>query len=273
MSKTIKIYCEGKKGSHDYEILMKVIDGFPSIQVEPLGGVRGTGAIIQYKETHQIVKSDFYLLFRDRDFDKQIPEKPQLEQDFNKKYCYFSYRNTIENYLFSTSMFFAFLNERKLTEIYGIFNEQRVNELFIKAAEQIKVYQAVRHTMGKMRTDQTNFGTKWTKESGILPESLEEEYCKQKALEKIIYAKNLTDTWTEPEFNKILGTFLTKFDNDFMDNFGFLVYFQGKDFASSLKLLLKDFPIEGYYKYARTHFNYTLFEDLVDLRNLIASKI
>lgn len=57
MSKIIKIYCEGKSGSHDYDILEKVIAGL-FVQIEPIGSIRGAGAIIQYKET-EVVKSDF----------------------------------------------------------------------------------------------------------------------------------------------------------------------------------------------------------------------
>lgn len=106
MSKIIKIYCEGKSGSHDYDILEKVIAGL-FVQIEPIGSIRGAGAIIQYKET-EVVKSDFKILFRDRDFDKPIPQNTILEQDKEREYFYYSYRNTIENYLFDTSVFFLF---------------------------------------------------------------------------------------------------------------------------------------------------------------------
>jgi len=106
ISKVITIYCEGKKGSHDYDILEKVTDGL-FVQIEPIGSIRGAGAIIQYKEAG-IVKSDSYILFRDRDFDKAIPPDVELEEDKQRKYCYYSYRNTIENYLFDISVFFSF---------------------------------------------------------------------------------------------------------------------------------------------------------------------
>ncbi len=43
MIKIIKIYCEGKKGSHDYDILEKVMTGL-SVQIEPIGGIRGCGS-------------------------------------------------------------------------------------------------------------------------------------------------------------------------------------------------------------------------------------
>ena len=99
MNKIITIYCEGKKGSHDFDILEKVISDIPNIQISPIGSIRGASAIIQYKE-QEIVKSDFKILFRDRDFDRAIPNKELLERDEKKQYVYYSYRNTIENYLF-----------------------------------------------------------------------------------------------------------------------------------------------------------------------------
>lgn len=217
MSKIITIYCEGKKGSHDYDILSKVIADLPSVYIEPIGSVRGAGAIIQYKEEKEgsVVKSDFKLLFRDRDFDKPVPDSPILEQDENRKYCYYSYRNTIENYLFDLSHFYSFLKENELDKKYLINNEE-VKEKFIEAAEKIKFYQAVRHTMGKMRTSETDFRTRWTEKSGKLPEYLDENYCKQKALEKIIKAKSFTDSWAETGFNEIYSTFVNKFDENFI---------------------------------------------------------
>jgi len=272
MSKIIKIYCEGTKGSHDYDILEKVIAGL-SVQIDPIGGVGGTRAIVQYKETKDVVKSDFYILFRDRDFDRPIPQDPILEQDDKKQYCYYSYRTTIESYLFDTSLFFSFLKENNLCETYCINSEDDVKKKFISAAEKIKYYQAVRHTMGKMRTGETDFGTKLTDKSGDLPERLDEEFCKNEAWKKIEKAKLLTDSWTKDNFSKNYQDFIAFFSKDFMENLHFLIYFQGKDFASSLKLILSNFSLKNYYKFAKKHFHYDKFPDLVKLRDLIEKQL
>ena len=212
MSRIIKIYCEGKAGSHDFDILSKVISNLKSsqIQIDPIGSVRGAGAIIAYKESGS-VKSDFKLFFRDRDFDKAIPDEPVLENDESKKYLYYSYRNTIENYLFSPKCLFDFILEKKLSQ-YGVNNESEAKQKLIEAAGKIRYYQAVRHTMGKMRTDKTNFDTKWTEKSGILPKNLDENHCKQKAWERIKTSKTFTDEWTIEKFDEILAYFLAKFD-------------------------------------------------------------
>ncbi|MGE0085158.1 MAG: hypothetical protein AB7S75_12140 [Desulfococcaceae bacterium] len=270
MSKIIKIYCEGTKGSHDYEILEKVTAGL-GVQIDPIGSIRGAGAIIQYiKNIKKVESADFYILFRDRDFDKAIPQAPMLEQDKEKEYCYYSYRNTVENYFFDTSWFFSFLEKENLCEKYSLHSESDVKVKFIDAAEKIKYYQAIRHTMGQMRTGETNFGTKLTKKSGELPERLDEEFCKDEAWKKITKAKSFADCWTQDSFLKIYQKFMDIFDrNDFMENLDFLIFFQGKDFATSLQSILSGFPLKNYYKFARENFDYHQFPDLEQLRKLI----
>jgi hypothetical protein len=213
-------------------------------------------------------------LFRDRDFDKPIPQNPILEQDDKRDYFYYSYRTTIESYLFDTSLFFSFLKENNLCEIYSVHSEDDVKKKFIDAAEKIKYYQAVRHTMGKMRTGETNFGVKLTDKSGILPKQLDEEFCKNEAWKKIAKAKSLTDSWTEDDFSKNYQEFIDLFNKYFMENLHFLIYFQGKDFASSLRTILpENFPLESYYKFAKKYFDYHKFPDLVQLRELIEKQL
>ena len=270
MSKIVKIYCEGKKGSHDFDILDKVVHALP-VQIEPIGSIRGAGAIIQFKES-EIVKSDFKILFRDRDFDLPIPSDPKLEQDPNRKYCYFSYRNTIENYLFDPSVMFSFLKEKNINAEIKLDSEKSVKELFIQVAETIKYYQAVRHTLGKMRVN-IDFGTKLTDKSGVLPKKLDEASCKDLAFNKIEYERLKTEAWSRDEFEKVYSGFIEMFSPTFMNKLEFLVYFQGKDFAASLQGLIPGFPIKPYFKYAKQHFDYNNFEDLVELRKLVANAI
>ncbi len=273
MSKIIRIYCEGIIKGHDKNILEKVIEGLSQIEIVPIGSIRGAGAIIQYKEKHEVVKSDFYILFRDRDFDKAIPENPVLEQDDGRKYCYYSYRNTIENYLFDTSLLYQFCKKNNVVIGENISEISLKNKL-IEAAEKIKYYQAVRHTMGKMRTGDTNFGTKITQKSGLLPNNLDEEYCKNTGFQRIMEAKSITDSWTKEKFEENYKYFINKFNNEFINNLEFLNYFQGKDLATSFKTVMpNNFQLETYYKYAKKHFDYTKHIDLVELRDLINKQL
>ena len=261
--KIINLYCEGKRGSHDFDILEKVIEG-RLITIKPIGSKYGANAIIEYQEKNFNARSDFYLLFRDRDFDQPIPDKERLIID---RKTYYSYRTTIENYLLDVSTFFHFLQEQKNN--YKLDTEEAVKALFIKVAKELKYYQAVRHTLGALRFA-NSFDTTWVVGSGTLPNALDLDSCKANAwqlIEKVLNKSN--QQWTKETFETTLQKFLTLFDEHFFDDLKFLVYYQGKDFAKALTKELPNFSIENYYKYAKKHFDYTKYFDLVELRAII----
>lgn len=287
----IKLYCEGIEGSHDYDILIKLtpIDITPT----PIGSKKGAGTAIA---THQILgadKFDYYIFFRDRDFDKDLREydaegkftnyrkeslitdskdyKKDTMQNIVGQWC-FSYRTTIENYLFDSKLFYEFLVHHKLVTKNKITSEEEVKQRFIKAANLIKDYQAIRHTLGEMR-EHVDFGTKWTNKSGELPKKLDKSSCRIEALSQIKNAKSLTEKWDSENFDKKLEIFLNIFDTDFMNRLDFLIWFQGKDFASALSKEFMPFSMDNYYKFAKTHFDYTQFPDLVELRTLLQNKL
>lgn len=269
MGKIVKIYCEGKAGSFDYEILDKIVQTIGSnILIQPIGGKRGAKSAIQVYEK-LAVKSDFKLFFRDRDFDQPVPNQPSLIQD---GYIYFSYRTTIENYLFRTDLFHQFLQKNQLTEQYKITSIAAVEQLFTQAAESIKFYQAARHALGKMRQP-TDFGTSWIGKSGVLPAEtdLSRENCSRLAFEKINHSKTIANQWEQRQFEQIYQQFIELFDEEFMETQQYLVWYQGKDFASALKRILPNFPMKSYYKFALQHFDYRQFADLVELKALIQS--
>ena len=267
--KIINLYCEGKRGSHDFDILEKVIDGYLNITIKPIGGKYGANAIMEYQEKNGNVRSDFYLLFRDRDFDKPIPNDEKLIID---RKTYYSYRTTIENYLLDVSTFFHFLQEQKNN--YGLNTEDSVKALFIKVAKELQYYQAVRHTLGKMRFA-NSFDTTWVVGSGTLPNALDLNTCKTNAwqlIEKELYKSQ--QQWTKETFEATLQEFLTLFEAEsFFDELKFLVYYQGKDFAKALTKKLPSFPIDNYYKYAKENFDYTKYPDLVELRTIIENQM
>ena len=263
--KIINLYCEGKKGSHDFDILEKVIEGRLNITIKPIGSKYGANAIMEYQEKNGNVRSYFYLLFRDRDFDQPIPEEERLIID---RKTHYSYRTTIENYLLDVSTFFHFLQEQKNN--YKLDTEEAVKALFIKVAKKLKYYQAVRHTLGKLRFN-NSFNTTWVTGSGTLPNALDLETCRGEAwqlIENILNKSN--QQWTKEIFEATLQEFLTLFEAEsFFDELKFLVYYQGKDFAKALTKELPNFSIENYYKYAKKHFDYTKYLDLVELRAII----
>lgn len=272
MSKIVKIYCEGKRGSHDFDIIEKVISDL-SVSIQPIGSKKGAGSAIQVYE-QLAEKSDTFILFRDRDFDVEVPPTPVLTID---RYTHFSYRTTIENYLFDRDIFYEFILKNRLEKTYNIHNIADVQRVFTESARKIAYYQALRHTMGKMRIP-TDFGTTWIEEgSGTLPPLLELEdnpSCRRKALAKVNVAKNQTNEWTEAAFDTLLDSFYTHFNTaNFYEDSIFLIWFQGKDFAKAISLILAEFPMKAYYKFAKSRFDYTKFADLVQLRGIIQSHL
>ena len=269
MTKIITIYCEGKRGSHDFDILDKIIGDIAGIR--PIGGKRGANAIIEFVEKGATT-SDFYLFFRDRDFDCGVPPSEKLY--FDGKKSYYSYRTTIENYLFDTSLFFRFIDEKNMSSKYNINNENDVKNIFIEVAKEIKYYQAVRHTLGKLRIPNT-FSTTWVNGgSGHLPSELDLEHCQTNGWELIhdVVSKNNKE-WVDSNFKSTLDEFLELFDDQFFDGLKFLIYYQGKDFAKALTNRLPQFPLKDYYKFAKEFFDYKKFGDLVELRKIVKKEM
>lgn len=264
----MKIYCEGEKGSHDSALLAKVLAGL-DVKIQPIGGIRNADiAIEEFEKEHET--SNGFLFFRDRDFDVAVPDTPSLTVD---KYTCYSYLTTIENYLLHPNVFFEFLKEKKLTAKFKLKSHTEVQATFIKAAKQIAYYQALRHTIAQFRTADT-FDTTWLHQgSGNLPKLIElnnRPLCRQKAIAKIAATIEETENWSEQAFDDVLNSFSNQFDADsFYENADFLVWFQGKDLAKSLSRLLPQFPMKSYYQFAKKHFDYHQFDDLVELRRIV----
>ena len=261
MGKIIKIYCEGKRGSHDYDILEKVIDGLNNILIEPIGGKRGAKSAIQVFEK-LAVTSDFKLFFRDRDFDKPVPDQEGLIID---SYVYFSYKPTIENYLLDINTFIEFA-----LDDYG--NEENIKRRFINAAITIKYHQAVRHTLGALR-EPTDFGTNICESSGILPEDLSRDFCRNQGIITMQNGKSKADRWTIEQFDEKLTFFEDKFDDRFFQNMEFINWFHGKDLAKAISQEFEGISLRGLYSYTKTNFDYLKHADLAQLRAIIEEQM
>jgi hypothetical protein len=80
MNKNIKIYCEGNKDSFDKQILDLILDDIIGTRplIEPVGGKKGVGSLIQF-DSAKLTKPSFYYFFRDRDFDIKIGNNEELK--------------------------------------------------------------------------------------------------------------------------------------------------------------------------------------------------
>lgn len=267
--KLCRIYCEGKSGSHDNDLLEKILGDFrPNIEIKPIGGKRGSKAIMAYVEGQGLTATNGndYLMFRDRDFDQPVPSQEKLTMD---GHVFFSYRTTIENYLLHPQGLYDFDRE-KGTALFASVSD--AENLMKDAAYDLKDYQAVRHALGVQR-EGASFGTRWTEKDGVLPARLGLDDCIDEANRLILDAKIKTDRWNEADLRQEVERFLAIFDNDFFNRQDYLVWFQGKDLAKSICNRLNNFDMKSYYKFAKSRFDYTVFADLVELRTIVENKI
>ena len=257
----VTIYTEGKRGSHDFDVINQVIGGLVGPQIVPIGGKKGAKAVIQ---THEklATKSDYFLFFRDRDFDQPLPDKEELTID---GYTYFSYKTTIENY---------FLNERTLQSYFqNVANiDLDVRAELVRAAKHIQYHQAVRMALGKLRVP-TDFGTNIATQSGQLPSDLSPVACKSKGWQLIAKKLNLITDWNKANFDQEVDDFVAGFDDNFYETEAFTHSFQGKDLAKSLSKLNAHFNPKEFYTYAKSIFDYQQFADLVQLRAIVKGKL
>lgn len=261
MARIIKIYCEGKAGSTDFDLLQIVTDGL-TVQTIPIGGKTGAKSAIQVHEAG-LSKADFKIFFRDRDFDAPVAPKAQLINDGS--YVYYSYRTTIENYLLDYPLLKAYAENQGLN-----INDLRKN--YHNAAKDIRYFQALRHTLGELRTP-TDFGTNIAEKSGKLPTNLSESHCRSTGYEKIEANLAKTELWNRENYDRTFDKYVTLFDDDFIESDKFLIYFQGKDFMKSLSQRLPDFSPKNYYRFAKKKFDYRIHPDLVELRELLENEV
>lgn len=267
MSKIVKVYCEGKKGSWDFFVLQSINETLNNqLLIVPIGGKRGAKSIIQFHELNDVTKSEFYLFFRDRDFDIPVSDDSALTAE---RYVYYSHRTTIENYLISPTVMNHYFDQINTVHKTALNGEQTL----LEAAQKVREYQAVRHALGKLRNPDATFQTTWTEKSGKLPESLELEACKTEASKLLSSATNATEHWNQNDLDAAILYFLNKFDDNFMQNHEYLVWFQGKDLLASLSLVSPEFHTREYLKFASDLFHFADFPDLVDLHGILSANL
>jgi hypothetical protein len=281
MSKIITVYCEGKKGSHDYDVLEQILKGLFTVKIEPIGSKHSASAIIAFHEATKTDRSDYYFFFRDRDFDKNLQKdysngnlSIEIKKDNDREagcIC-FSRRTTIENYLIHPQRLFEFLQRENIAAKYQISNFDDVQQILIAAAKDICYYQAARHALGAMR-ENPGFETSWMGGSGKLPALLDEQSCVYESEKLLQRVADKTSQWTADKFRELFEQFKDLFDDNFFNQLDFLIWFQGKDLAAALCQRWQAFPINNYYKFAKAHFDYTAYNDLVTFRTMVESKL
>lgn len=274
--KTAIVFVEG---GYDYRVLAQFLPNV-ALVVQGTGKYGQSSFIDGYAKSQGATTSKIFIGFRDRDFDKAIPEKCELEtqeinDSFSGKTIAFSYRRTIENYLLRPESFEFFLE--KNSSSFSTLNSLLIRELLLESAYELRYYQAVRQALGEVR-DKNLLTTSWTDKSGKIPQQLDEGYCLEKGRELLTtYDQKATQIANIGKFEELFRKYVSLFDNEtFYQNRLHEVWFQGKDLEKVLQTKLQkyapSFPMNRLYESAISNFEYQEFPDLTELRTLIIKK-
>jgi hypothetical protein len=284
MNQTLYLFCEGERGSIDVKILTKVIAGLSGVEIMPLGGKFASGAYLKgfldaqsggfggKAPNNGQSPEPLHLTFRDRDFDAPIPNEIELTSRDPQKRVWFSHRVTIENYLLLPKNVFNFCQSSKEKSTANFTTVQNVQDIFKKAAQDIKYYQAARWALGVMRY-KAELRTTWTERSGRLPKDLDKISCCANAHKEIEKVQGEFSTYTATTFDEHFQKYIDIFNDAFFENEDYLVWFQAKDLQKQLVQYLPNFNYKSFYNKALDSFVYQDFPDLVQLRNEIISKL
>ncbi len=262
------IFVEGK---NDARIINKVIDGL-GITVRQGAGKFGQKAYMDGFLANSTVAPNFYFAFRDRDFDYPMYEFTELNiPSPDKGKVVVSHRITIENYLLTPKSFLKF----KDLDRQNKFKDLTI-EVYCKVVEEVArslaSYQAVRHSLGKIR-DRNQVSTTWTTGSGDVPSTLDAETCLAAGRKMVedyrLKAEEISDL---ERFESAYEEFYSRFaSEDFYQHLKFLEWFQAKDIINILSKRLvahsPQFSMGTFLNVAIEQFEYSEFEDLVALRS------
>ena len=102
------------------------------------------------------------------------------------------------------------------------WNTSNLRTNYHNAAKDIRYFQALRHTLGELRTP-TDFGINIMEKSGKLPSDLSKNYCRSAGYEKIETSLVKTESWNRENSDRTFDKYVTLFDDDFIESDKFLI--------------------------------------------------
>jgi hypothetical protein len=272
------IFCEGRPNGLDHLILEHI--NLPAgIRIQPVGGKHGLAAFIEgYLSTHP---REGYIAFRDRDFDADPPETPQLISWPGEKPIYLCYRTAIENYVIDAGLIRRYWEEYASAPNwkYGPApSAAQIDEHIQKSAAELTDYQAVRWALAKMRPGPRwpRIGTTWTRGgSGDIPASLDYDDCMRRACQLTQSFQGHTQNIHPDRLEKQAQEYRQRFrDPHFLRNRGYLIWFHGKDYLTHLCRRLADhFPQKHYARWAAAQVDVVRHPDLVELADKVRERV
>lgn len=219
------IFCEGKEKSYDRALINQILDGIPGVTIIPSGGkFNFSGFIDGYLDSQSNINHQNYIIFRDRDFDKEPSSNIGLIR--LGKY-YLTHRACVENYFLDADLIDSYWREQYRVKKedhpsskWGHGNSpgvEVISEWIELAARNLAEYQAVRWSLGNLSQNiagRSQIRTTWTGGSGQLPSSLVLEDCRIKAGQLITQFREAVDTITPEKFEENLAKYQEKFNQE-----------------------------------------------------------
>jgi hypothetical protein len=268
------VFCEGKPGSLDYLLLTHLLP--TRVRIRPVGGKHGLQAYIQgYLATYPSDASPAYVALRDRDFDYEPPETPQLIP-LKEPLLWLTHRAAVENYLIDANLLHTYWREHEHAPAWQHGPARSTDDIearIAQSAQDLADYQAVRWGLARLKpgTRWPEINTTWTKEgSGDLPSSLAFDDCLAHACELATAFHVQLQGIRPDQLQEQADVYRQRFhEQRFLDRREYLVWFHGKDHLAQLcRRLTPNFPRRHYADWAAEHVNieqYPEFQQLIAL--------
>lgn len=270
------VFCEGRPGSLD-DLLLGHILPLGRTLVEPVGGKRGMRSFMEGYLGGYSGRYPEHLGFRDRDFDIEPSEDPQLIRLPGGQPIWLTHRAAIENYLIDASLVRQYWVEHENTPnwAYGpALSTQEIQEHIHQSAYELVDYQAVRWALAGLKPGPRwpEIRTTWTDHgSGDIPLSLDFDSCLADASRLVDMFRGAVDAVSRDLLCELAKRYHVRFeDNSFLKGRKYLVWFHGKDHLVQLCRRLADgFPRRHYATWASQRVDVKKYSDLMELVNRV----
>ena len=265
------VFCEGRPGSLDDLLLWHLLP-VGQVLIQPVGGKYGMRAFIEgYLGSYPGAQPD-YLGFRDRNFDVEPPERPQLLRLPGEKPIWLSHRTAIENYLIDADLLRQYWTEREsaLGWAHGpALSTDEIEDHIRESAHELADYQAVRWALAKLKPGPRwpEVRTTWTERSGDIPSSLDYDNCLTEACRLVTSFQSQIQNVHPDRLREYAEVYRGRFnEHHFLEEQGYLVWFHGKDHLVQLCCrLASNFPRRHYADWAAEHVDVRKYPDLQQL--------
>lgn len=253
------VFCEGKPDSLDSRLLYEILP-VGHVRIRPVGGKYGLQAYIQgYLATYPSDAQPAYIALRDRDFDAEPPNTPQLIP--LKEPVWMTYRAAVENYLIDAELLHTYWREREQAPAWKhgpALSTDDIEARIKQSAQDLADYQAVRWGLARLKPGSRwpEIGTTWTKDgSGDLPASLAFNDCLARACELTASFQAQLQGIHPAQLQEQADAYRQQFnERSFLATQGYLAWFHGKDHLVQLcHRLAPNFPRRHYADWAAEH--------------------